>query len=352
MMYQSLSDILPPCDQENTPPQPYMPETSHSLSSCRSECKYERNIYILSERQTNIIEESHQITQEDHSKQSKELGQRGRNENNIASILKKDQLDQIINQRKLQKYTVKQLIHISKSIIDFGNIFPGQIMEESLDIVNKTNQNLVVEIGLGCENPDFYDTDEYVYSIRRSHLYEFNDKHYLVMAPYSSASFKVTLKAPNVKKSCNNKGFVDIAIQGLKSSHKIVLESNIKVPKVTCPKALYHRGSGCKMVRLAVKEGKKQECKLPLKNESDIPVTIDFSFYNNEEIGSDNVDCCVSPGTLIIPANGTGYINFVVRTKKTDRSQNENKKHEKRIVLGKIKDTNLIYSFFFCIETY
>jgi len=350
-MYQSLSDILPPCDQENTPPQSYMSESSSSLGTCRSECKYERNIYILTERQTNIEQGSWPNVQEDHTKQSKELCQRGRSENNLSAMLKKDQLNQIMNHRKLQKYTIKQLLHISKSIIDFGNIFPGQIIEESLDIVNKTNQNLVLEIALGCENPDLHDTEEYVYSIRRSHLYEFNDKHYLVMAPYSSASFKVTLKAPNVKKSCKNKGFADVSIQGLKSSHRIVLKSNIKVPKITCPKALYHRRSCCKMVSLAVKEGKKQEFKIPFKNESDTSVTLDFSFYKNEEMENDYVDCCVFPGTLTIPANGTGVINFVTRTKKTDRSQNEDRKVEKRIVLGKVKDTTLIYSFFFCIET-
>jgi len=370
MIYQFLStqDVLSSYNQENTPPQSYDSQYTPSLDSlsndqennivkprcCRSEHKHERSANILRERQDNINQESHRASQEDHHKQHKEVSHKGRNENSFASSLKKDQLAQIMNQRKLQKYTIKQLIHISKSNIDFGNIFSGQVVDESLDIVNKTNQNLVVEIALGCENPDFQDADEYVYSIRRSHLFEFNDKHYLVMAPYSSASFRVTLKAPMVKKSCSNRGFVDISIQGLKSSHKIVLDSNIKAPKVTCPKALYHKKSRCKMVRIAVKQGKKQECKIPLRNEGDVPVTIDFSFYRNEEMDreNENVDCCVVPGTLTIPANGTAYFNFVTRTKKIDRSQNETRTMEKKILLGKVKDTNLIYSFFFCIETY
>jgi len=265
-----------------------------------------------------------------------------------------------MNLKKLQKYSVKQLLHVSKAKISFGNGLPGQIVEESLDIVNKTNQNLIVHITLDCDNHEFRDTEEYVYSIRRSHLYDFNDKHYLIMAPFSSASFKVTLKVPNVKKEGDNNGSADISIKGLKESLKVLLESKIKVPKVICPKALHHKSAKLDIIKLAAKEGKKQEYKLPFKNEGDVPITLEFSFHNpGEAYKGETVDCSVYPQTVTIQPNSSSLLNFSAKVGQQIRVKDRKDSHHKgkgvcakKVLLGKVKDTNLIYSYYFCIETY
>jgi len=54
---------------------------------------------------------------------------------------------------------------------------PGNIFEESLDLFNKTNDSLVVKIFVTCTNPEFDDYDEYIYSIRKSASYDYNEKY-------------------------------------------------------------------------------------------------------------------------------------------------------------------------------
>jgi len=328
------------------------PEENQSVPTVETPEKplKEKSITLLSETLNN--KECYQS--DEHTKAS----QNAHNENN-STVMRHSNPGRNSSQiRRLHKYSVEQLLHISTSNIDFGAIFPGQVVDESLEIVNKTNQNLVVEIYLNCENPDFEDTEEYVYSIRRSHLYDFNDKHYLIMTPYSSASFKVTLKGPCAKKTCDNKGSMDIFIQGIESSFRVQLESKIAVPKVFCPKALFHRQTGCDIINLIAKEGRKSEFKLPIKNTSDIPVSLELSFYSsNQEDDDPSMYCCVYPEMMNISEGGTSIMTFIARSRNIvsedkDDSLEVKKKSYKKVVLARVGDTSLVYTFFVNVEIY
>lgn len=310
----------------------------------------------LSSRRPDDIKRKQKISIEDQSQKSFD---KSLDESSFVTTPKRDPLAIAMNLKKLQKYSVKQLLHVSKSKICFGKNMPGQIVEEPLDIVNKTNQNLVVQIELDSENHEFRDTEEYVYSIRRSHLYDFNDKHYLIMAPFSSASFKVTLKVPGVKRDCNNNGFANISIKGLKEHIKVALESKIKVPKVTCPKSLFNQNAKLDIIKLAAKEGKKQDYKLPFKNEGDTPVTLEFSFHNpGEAYKGETAECSIYPQTVTIQPNSSSMLNFSAKVGQIRLRDKRTSHHKekgvcaKKVLLGKVKDTNLIYSYYFCIETY
>ena len=276
------------------------------------------------------------------------------NENKPALPVKRDPLTDIMNRKKLQKYSISQLLYISASCIDFGAKMPGQIVDESLEILNKSNQDLIVSITLDCERPEFRETEEYVYSIRRSHLLDFNDKHYLVMSPYSSASFKVTFKVPNVKKSSSNNGSINISIQGVKEASRISLESKIVVPKIACPKALYHSPSGCSIIKLAVRGGKKNEYKIPIQNQSNVPITVDFLFHSQTyAVQEDEIDLTMYPGTLLMSANESAFLVFSAKISRSEDScSRRDKTVLKKVLLAKVRNTNLMYSFPVCIEAY
>lgn len=171
------------------------------------------------------------------------------------------------------KPTIQDLIYVSTPKIDFGTVLPGQVLESTLDIVNKTNKNIVVQIFVDCE---FRDTKQYVYSIRRSHLFDFNDQHCLIMTPRSSASFSVTLKAPEIKKACKVLGEIDISIQNFSGQFNVKLESALVIPKIICPKSLFHSPSGCSIINFVVKKGGKMEFKLPLLFQGNLPMTVEF----------------------------------------------------------------------------
>lgn len=277
---------------------------------------------------------------------------RARDENNpnIVPVPKKEPASRTGNLKKLENCSISQILFISKTSINFGTQMPGQIVNETLDIVNKTNQDLVVQIFLDCEDSEFKELDEYVYSIRRSNCYEYNDKHFLIMTPYSSASFKVGLKVPTVNRECENRGHMDISIQGLKTIQRIDLESRIVVPKVICPKTLYHKEARCEVISLAVQKGKRHDFKLPLRNQSSVPVEVEFFFHNREDASEEDeaFDCFTSPQPVVLDGNGAGVINICIKGTRRELK----KKTIKKVLLGKVKGTGIVYSFCICIQVY
>ena len=252
---------------------------------------------------------------------------------------------------KQPNYSIQDLIYVSTSKIDFETVLPGQVLESTLDIVNKTNKNIVVQIFVDCENPEFRDTKQYVYSIRRSHLLDFNDQHCLIMTPRSSASFHVTLKAPEVKKACKILGQIEVSILNFSGQYNVKLESTLAIPKIICPKSLFHLPSRCSIINFAFKKGAKMEFKLPLLFEGNLPMTVEFSFYDDHPIQDSgfSFSCSVSPKILTIceQEEESRSVNIIAKKRGTGQSQ-----YIKKILVARIMETSLIYSFLLSFELY
>jgi len=257
------------------------------------------------------------------------------------------------------KYKLDEVLHISKHEISYGHKFPGQIAEEHLDIVNKSDHDFVVRIEVDCLNEELQDTEEYVYSVRRSHLQEYNDRHYLIMAPYSCASFKFALKVPNIMRKGEIEGQVRISIEDVPGMYTLEMNTKVCVPKVFCPKELRLQGLNYSVIKLAVKDGKKQDFKLPIKNNGPVPVTMEMEFFEpKDEVDGDEkqmlFDCLAHPSVLTVPANGSAQLNVVVKPWKsiTKTKTLEKNKPIRKILLGKVRDSSVVYSFVFGIEFY
>jgi hypothetical protein len=253
-------------------------------------------------------------------------------------------------------FKLEDVLQISRKEISYGYCFPGQIIEESLDIVNKSSHDFVVQIVVNCLNDELQDTEEYVFSVRRSHLYDYNDKHYLIMAPYSVAGFKFAMKVPNVRINGKIVGQVQISVQGATGSYTLDLSANVTVPKVFCPKELAFKGLDYKVVKLAIKEGKKQEFKIPIRNQGVTPVTLELEFHEPE--GKRDVkplfDYLVHPNVITVAPNSNTLTSVLVKPCKSmsSRKDVEKPKSERKILVGRVKDSALIYSFVFWIEVY
>jgi len=264
----------------------------------------------------------------------------------------------IPTKRSGEKYTVEEVLEVSRKEIDYGYRFPGQIVEESLEIVNKSKHDFVVQIFVNCLNDELQDTDEYVYSVRRSHLYDYNDKHYLIMAPYSCASFKFALKVPNLKINGKIMGQVKVGIQGLTGNYLLDLTTQVSIPKVFCPKELKCNGLDYKVIKVAVKEGKKSELKIPIRNNGNVPVTLELEFYEPNN-GSETqekpmFDCMVHPNVITVNPNSQTLTSILIKPWKIMMGvQALNKpKPVRKILTARVRDSALVYSFVFWVEFY
>jgi len=255
------------------------------------------------------------------------------------------------SQKVAPKFKLEDVLEISKKTINFGTRFPGQIVEEQLDIVNRSKHDFVVQIFVNCVNEELDNSDEYVFSVRRTHLYDYNDKHYLIMAPYSSASFKFALKVPNMKIVGSIQGEVKVGIQGQDDFHHIDLQGSVTIPKVFCPKELTCRGLDYKVVKLAIKEGKKQEMKIPIRNNGDVPVTLELEFYEPQDVQKkDKFDVMVHPNVITVNPNSTAIANILVKPHKGATGLKE--KPFRKILTARVRDSALVYSIVFWIEFY
>ena len=262
------------------------------------------------------------------------------------------------NQRMSKRLTIHDILLITRRSIDFGTCMLGQITEESFEVTNRSNQNILLQIEVDCFNPELQETEEYVYSLRRSNNQDYNDRHYIIMTGLSTASFKMALKVPLVKSASEIIGETKFSVQGLQGAFCITMQSNIITPKITCPKILYNPQIKCEMLKLAVKKGKKQEAKIPLKNESDIPVTIELGFYTPRHIELERKYCClIYPNIITLPPQTTGAISLYI--KDVSSGNNDVKKDNcnsleviKEVLIGRVVDSAVFYSFALSVDLY
>lgn len=262
----------------------------------------------------------------------------------------------LAEKKAVTNFNVEDVLQVSRREISYGYCFPGQILEEHLDIVNKSGHDFVVQIIVTCSNDELQDTEEYVYSVRRSHLYDYNDKHYLIMAPYSIASFKFAMKVPNMRINGKVDGQVNISIQGATGSYTLDLTTNVSVPKVFCPKELYFKGLPYKVIKVAVKEAKKQDFKIPIRNQGETPITLELEFHEPEGDRTERplFECMVHPNVITVAPNSNTLTNLLVKPCKFIGSKKDSDKvrSERKILVGRVKDSALVYSFVFWMEVY
>jgi len=321
---------------------------------------------LLTERksQDQVQAPAQEVVAEDTSKEVSENDDcDGNAKENLSPIKSKPEVkaDAVVakgilaEKKAVANFNVEDVLQVSRREISYGYCFPGQILEEHLDIVNKSGHDFVVQIVVTCSNDELQDTEEYVYSVRRSHLYDYNDKHYLIMAPYSIASFKFAMKVPNMRINGKVDGQVNISIQGGTGSYTLDLTTKVTVPKVFCPKELFFKGLQYKVVKVAVKEGKKQDFKIPIRNQGETPVTLELEFHEPEGERTERplFDCMVHPNVITIAPNSNTLTNLLVKPCKFIGSKKDtDKRSERKILVGRVKDSALVYSFVFWMEVY
>ena len=256
------------------------------------------------------------------------------------------------NKKKPTPHDIKSLLTVSKTSIKYGNVLPGYIMEDDLEIQNKSNQSLSIKVCVLCHNSELDEHDEYVYSVRKLNIYDYNEKIISVLPPHNTLKYKVALKVPNLKSASDLQGSVVITVQGVESNITLPITSTVEIPDIFCPKEIYDKDNSCSIIKFALKKGKKQDCKIPFKNNSRYNVTMEFEFI--EPQGKKNgYDILTYPSIVSLAANGFGILNVILKpTLNAPPQESSNDKEIRRVLLAKIKNSSMIYYFPLSIEIY
>lgn len=248
---------------------------------------------------------------------------------------------------------ISDILYVNKAFINYGTTLPGQILEESLEILNKSDESIVVQIIVDCTNAELAESDEYVFAIRRSHTSDYNDKHFIIMSPYSAAQFKLALKVPSTRMKESIRGETIFCVQGLEDRTSVYMETSSIIPKVISPKQLFNSELKCNMIKLAMRNSKKLETRIPLKSDHSTPLTFDLEIFRSEESDlSESFDCTCSPSVLVLAANSMAVVNFTVKPTGNYRFAIDKPKTElvKKVLVAKCRDSSVMYSFVILVE--
>jgi len=251
-----------------------------------------------------------------------------------------------------QKQNINEVIQVNKSSMDFGIHFPGKIFEEDLEIMNVTKQSIVLELFVNCLNAELQNSEEYVYSVRSNNCYDFSERRVLTLEAESRVNLKVALKVPGIKLKNPLQGQIKIISESFLDEFTIDLSSNVLIPRVFCPKQLFSQTLKRNIINMAVMKGKSQNLKLPLRNDSDSPITLDLGFYKSTAVGNDDslFEVSISPKVLTIPPKSNA--NTTISIKQSKYLMGSQKNSEIKILYGKTQDSSLTYSFVMKIETF
>ena len=115
----------------------------------------------------------------------------------------------------LKEMDLKDVLKINSMSIDFGELFPGQILEETVIILNNlTSTKVPFKIKINCLSKEFDDLDEYVYSMRRpttQDVFNYNDTFLILLAQKAISYYKLAIKVPNIMEEKEIMGNIEIS---------------------------------------------------------------------------------------------------------------------------------------------
>ena len=251
----------------------------------------------------------------------------------------------------LKKPTINDYLEVSKSFVNFGEAMPGQVLEESIQVMNKSAKRILVQIDINCLNSELVGSEEYIYAIRRSRSQEYNDQHFISMSGYSHARFKLAVKTPGLKLSESIKGEVIFSIDKIADTASLTLKTTSLLPKLISPKQLFHNGLQCNVIKLAMKRSKKLDAKVPIKNLGDVPLVLEISMFTSKEREeNDGYRSYSHPPTLVLAGDSTGFVTVMLKPPFSKQLASPKCTTIKRILVAKCKDASIMYSFVLLIN--
>lgn len=137
-------------------------------------------------------------------------------------------IEEMKQKAKLKDVFITELLSFNKLSLFFGgDCFPGEVTEESLEVFNKGGVELTYKIHLVCKDDALNELDEYVFSMRKTGSFDYNDKYLVVQSPGVKSTYKIALKVPNTREACPIDGFVVVFSDDCKGKVNIPIKSKV-----------------------------------------------------------------------------------------------------------------------------
>lgn len=246
----------------------------------------------------------------------------------------------------IEDLPLSEILKVSKQAVDFGELYPGQIVEENIMITNNLQKKkLPFKIKVNCLSQEFDDLDEYVYSMRRpspSEVYNYNDTFLILLAPKTLSNYKLAIKVPAVRTAQEIIGSIELSCNECIPEPIIIpIRTRVIMPALRCEKMIYLNSLRMSVLKLFMKNSKRQEFRISLKNLASQPMTVEFQMLKHERHA--NLDFSFYPTTLnISPLLSSNFIANV-KSSKPDSEPEDSEVH--CVLLVKMKNGSPIFGF-------
>ena len=248
----------------------------------------------------------------------------------------------------LSELPLEQVLKINTMTVDFGNVFPGQILEETVIILNNlSNTKVPFKIKVNCLTKEYEELDEYVFSMRRpspNDVFNYNDTFLILLAQKAVSYYKLAIKVPADKQEREIIGNVEISSEECHPGNPLIIavKANIVFPNIKCEKMMNLKSLGFPVVKLFMKTIRRQDFRISLKNLAKVNCAVELSVLKNEgETGFAEFN--FFPPQL--PVNPGVSSNFVMSIKCTFSDTEFENKEIRAVLVAKVKNSTIMFAF-------
>lgn len=250
-------------------------------------------------------------------------------------------------EERLQDLTLDKVLKINTQSVDFGDVLPGQILEETIIILNNLpNTKVPFKIKVNCLTKEFEELDEYVYSMRRpnpSDAYNYNDIFLIVLAQKAISYYKLAIKVPLHFEEVEILGNIEISsAESPAMNITIPIRSRIVLPRIKCEKMIHLKSLDMSLIKLYMKTPKRQDFRISLKNLSKIPCVAEPSILKNDR-NSSFMDFNFYPAQITLTPQVSS--NFMMSVK-CNLGEGEPTNKEVRVVLVvSLRNSSAVFAY-------
>ena len=249
--------------------------------------------------------------------------------------------------KPLSEMKIQEVLKVNCTNVDFGDVLPGQIIEETIIILNNMNNTKVpFKVKVSCLSEEFEDLDEYVYSMRRptpNEVFNYNDTFLIILAQKAISYYKLAIKVPNIMESTKILGKVEIISEETKEGSIIVpISSSVTLPKIRCEKMMRIKSLDMSVIKLFMKNPIRQDFRISFKNCAEQVCFVEFSVLKNDRLVN-FLEFNFYPaqiGLQPLVAN-----NFVMSVKTNGAGENVRGREVRFLLIAKVRNSSAIFSY-------
>lgn len=261
-----------------------------------------------------------------------------------VGIDKKEQMKQLQLDLEMK---LENALKVNTQLVDFGEVFPGQVLEESVVIGSNLKEfKIPFKIKINCLNAEYDDLDEYVFSMRRpnnNENYNYNDLFLIILAPEAMSYYKLAVKVPYCEAPTKINGNIEITSKEYpKTSLIIPIVCRVVFPSLKCEKMISIKSLNMSVLKLYLKNLKRQDFRITFKNLhsqayiiepsvikcNSLDGLVDFSFFPNCLNTQPQVQ------SHIVMSMKTDFKDFTLKSKELNF-----------VIIVKVKNSSLMYAF-------